>query len=162
MAASSGAEPDPVATVVRERRRRERGPAAAPRRGPSKGGRRSVPWRRGREEGRPGEAGRRGARQPLAGGGAEGAHRRVANEGGGAMRGGEKEGLFCIYSYHLKGYGSKWHNLTSSWCHISILRVRGAKWHLRTSSRAAGVFNSNKCVAIRLYEFVGPSIANPC
>jgi len=140
----------------RERRRRERGPAAAPRRGPSKGGRRSVPWRRGSEEGRPGEAGRRGARQPLAGGGTEGARRprrrcggrgeegaRVADGGGGVVRGEErKEGLFCIYSYPFRGYGPKWHNLTSSGCQISILQVRGPKWHLRTSSRAAGVFNS--------------------
>ena len=45
-------------------------------------------------EGRRGEAGRRGARQPLAGGGAEGAHRRVANEGGGAVRGGKKRRAF--------------------------------------------------------------------
>ena len=28
---------------------------------------------------------------------------------------------------HLKGYGSKWHNLTSSGCQNSILRVRGPK-----------------------------------
>ena len=48
-------------------------------------------------EGRRGEAGRRGARQQLAGGGAEGAHRCVANEGGGAVRGGEKEGFFFAY-----------------------------------------------------------------
>jgi len=51
-------------------------------------------------------------------------------------------GLFCIYSYPLKGYGPKWHNLTSLGCQISILRVCGPKWHLETSSRTAGVFNS--------------------
>jgi len=43
---------------------------------------------------------------------------------------------------HVKGYGPKWHNLTSSGCQILILRVRGPKWHIRTNSRAAGVFNS--------------------
>jgi len=42
----------------------------------------------------------------------------------------------------LKGYGPKWHHLTSSGCQISILRVHWPKWHLGTSSRAAGVFNS--------------------
>ena len=52
------------------------------------------------------------------------------------------QGLLCIYSCPLKSYGPKWHNLTSSGCQISILRVRGSKWHLGTSSRAAGVFNS--------------------
>ena len=26
------------------------------------------------------------------------------------------QGLFCIYSCSLKGYGPKWHNLTSSGC----------------------------------------------
>ena len=46
-------------------------------------------------EGRRGKAGRRGARQPLAGGGAEGARRRVADGGGGVVRGGKKKkGLF--------------------------------------------------------------------
>ena len=38
-----------------------------------------------------GKAGRRGARQPLAGGGAEGARRRVADGGGGVVRGGKKK-----------------------------------------------------------------------
>ena len=52
------------------------------------------------------------------------------------------QGHFCIYSCPLKGYGAKWHNLTSSGSQISILRVRGPKWHLGTSSRAASVFNS--------------------
>ena len=52
--------------------------------------------------------------------------------------------FFCIYSCPLKGYVLKWHNLTSSRSQISILRVRGPKWHLETSSRAAGVFNSRK------------------
>jgi len=52
------------------------------------------------------------------------------------------QGFFCIYAYPLKGYGPKWHNLTSLECQISILRVCGPKWHLGTSSRTAGVFNS--------------------
>ena len=52
------------------------------------------------------------------------------------------QGHFCIYSCPLKGYGPKWNNLTSSGSQISILRVRGPKWHLGISSRAAGVFNS--------------------
>ena len=65
----------------------------------------------------------------------------MADGGGGVVRG-EKKRAFFIYSYPSKGYRSKWHNLTSSGCQISILRVRGPKWHLRTSSRAAGVFNS--------------------
>ena len=43
---------------------------------------------------------------------------------------------------HVKGYGPKWHNLTSSGCQISILRVRKPKWHIKTSSRTADVFNS--------------------
>ena len=35
--------------------------------------------------------------------------------GGCAVREEEKQkGFFCIYSYLLKNYGSKWHNLTSS------------------------------------------------
>src|SRR6185312_16154671 len=90
MATSGGAELDPAAAVVRERerKRREQGPATAPRRLPSKGRRWSARWGRGSVEGRRGEVGRRGARQPLAGCGAEGAHRRVANEGGAAVRGG--------------------------------------------------------------------------
>jgi len=46
------------------------------------------------------------------------------------------------YSCPLKVYGPKWHNLSSSGCQISILRVRRSKWHLGTSWRAAGVFNS--------------------
>jgi len=49
-------------------------------------------------EGRRGEAGRRGARQPLASGGAEGARRRVADGGGGVVRGGKKRrGLLYIF-----------------------------------------------------------------
>ena len=56
-------------------------------------------------------------------------------------------GVFFAYVHatwrHIKGYGPKWHNLTSLGCQILILRVRGPKWHLRTSSRAVGVFNSN-------------------
>ena len=48
-------------------------------------------------EGLRGEAGRRGARQPLAGGGAEGGHRRVADGGGCAVREGEKQKGFFAY-----------------------------------------------------------------
>jgi hypothetical protein len=33
-------------------------------------------------------------------------------------------------------------------CQISILQVRGPKWHLRTSSRAAGVFNSKNILHV--------------
>ena len=51
------------------------------------------------------------------------------------------------------GYGSKWHNLTSSGSQISILRVRGPKWHLGISSRAAGVFNSIKNMMVQS-EFI--------
>jgi hypothetical protein len=41
-----------------------------------------------------------------------------------------------------KGYGPKWHTLASLGCHISILRVRGPSWHIVTSVRTTGVFNS--------------------
>ena len=37
----------------------------------------------------------------LSGGGAEGAHRRVANKGGGAVRGGEKRRVFFAYIYYI-------------------------------------------------------------
>ena len=43
---------------------------------------------------------------------------------------------------HVRSYGPKWLNLTSSGCQILILRVRRPKWHLWTSSRVAGVFTS--------------------
>src|SRR6185503_18441668 len=59
--------------------------------------------------------GRRG-RASLAGGVAEGARRACVWPMGevGVVRGGErKEGLLCIYSYPFRGYGPKWHNLTS-------------------------------------------------
>ena len=66
--------------------------------------------------------------------------------------------LFCIYSCLLKGYGPNWHNLTSLGCQISILRVCGPKWHLGTSSRTAGVFNSfdkykYNAIAVTLHSF---------
>ena len=66
------------------------------------------------------------------------------------------QGHFCIYSCPLKGYGPKWHNLISSGCQISILRVRGPKWHLGTSSRTVGVFNSfNYTTYLILFNYVG-------
>ena len=48
-------------------------------------------------EGRRGEAGRRGLRQPLAGGGAEGVRRRVSDGGGGVVREGKKQKGFFVY-----------------------------------------------------------------
>ena len=55
-------------------------------------------------------------------------------------------GFFFAYIHatwrHVKRYGPKWHNLTSSGNQISILQVHGPKWHLRTSLRTTGVFNS--------------------
>ena len=42
----------------------------------------------------------------------------------------------------LKKYRSKWHNFISPECQIFILRVRGPKWYLGTSSRDTGVLNS--------------------
>ena len=59
---------------------------------------------------------------------------------------------------HLfKGYGTKWHNLTSLGCQILILRVRGPEWYLGISSKAAGAFNSKK-EYFYLYALFGLSL----
>jgi len=44
----------------------------------------------------------------------------------------------------MRGYGPKWHTLTSSGRQISILRVHGPKWHGAISLRAVNVFNLKK------------------
>jgi hypothetical protein len=56
---------------------------------------------------------------------------------------------FYLVCTHMKGYGHAAYDLTSSGSYISILRVRGYKWHRATSLRATCVFNSFSNVELR-------------